>query len=436
MKICIEGTTFTIKGNLSVHKSAKKLGAKLIAAGGNVKSSITPETQVFILGESWAYTPESVSGQYGIPVLDEGQVSELLKLGELEVELSEPTRTLDGVLGDVRGMLDGALTEDRWRALIELVDTCSAAALPALVEYIDAQLGQRESHPGFEAMSLSAPASWLLAACKGDRSPKYRLPRAIALGRNKMNSTAASKLLKEDVFPGLRAIEVRVKNPSAALFKAIARAPVAPRITTIELTQFHDKNLKGLVDDHDLEQLTHLHVRYHEGDYDRGALEALLTSSWCERVTKLTLSGFARGFAELLEETHGALPSLRHVVLNQSHMAFGQDSAALIQVFRPLESIKPCYWFAIDHGYIEEFCQQSFAHITRLDLGGLELHHPSLPGAPVPDGHAEQWLMKMVDILPDSPLAKSVGALALGQWGTPALVSAVEAAGGQVVSDS
>lgn len=428
MKISIEGTTFTIKGNLSVHGSAKKLGARLVAAGGSVKSSITPATQVFILGESWAYTPEGVREKYGIPVLDEDQVTVLLSTGELEVELSTQSQTLDGVLGDVRGLLDGELSAARWQALTELIDTCSGEELPALVEYIDAQLDRREAHPGFDAKPLTAPASWLLAACKGDRSPKYQIARSITLGRNKMNSTVASKLLKEDVFPKLRALDVRVSKPSASLFKAIAKAPVAPRLTTMGLTQFQDKNLKGLIDDHGLDQLTHLQVQYHKGDYDRSALEALLTSSWCERVTTLTVSGFARGFAEILEGTQGSLPNLKHVIVNQAHMSFGPDSASLIQLFRPLESIKLRYWFAIDHEYVEEFCQQTFDHIALLDLGGLEIHHPSLPDAQVPEAHIEQWIAKLVDILPGSPLAKSVRSLALGRWAAPQLIDAIQAA--------
>jgi len=427
MKLTIDGAVCVITGRLKTMTKARAR-ERIADAGGRLASSVSGLTDFVVVLTTG--TNDHMKGMdLGIPILDEDQLIHLLDGGSMELPdvPDEGESSVNDLLGEVRGVMQGPLTPEMWASLVELLDACREDDLHVLSDYIDTALERWETGPGELPRARSVhptprevctvPQHWMGELKNGTESPKYRIPRALDLSESLISSSVIKWLLDHPDTARIERLKFQSMNfkVSRALLERIC---ADERLRELGLGVMGARQNKaflevgvrpmGLVS----LDLRHCGIEYHGGTLD------FLHAPYLDEVEELSLS-HVRDATKVLEQAEaGALGSVRTLRYTPYYD---------VDVVRRAILKSPWVIAHIEHLILEDapfdarYSRSSYkqlfdlayaGHLERLDLSGLRPRDEDTDPA-----HVTRMLRKF---MPGPKLPHEVGPPALGEWATDA----------------
>lgn len=321
MKISLQDTYFCVTGNFETFKNRGAVESALKRGGAKITKSMGLKTQVLAFGSGYTQKTE-VARDRGLPVIREPDLLKLIEHGEVEVEFesaqekAQGEKSLDALLGEVRGVLGLAPSRKMWSQLVELVDACSQEQLEPLVAYIEDHTGRWSER---EQRLCVAPKHWLANMGTGLDSPAYRLVRHLNLDELNIKTTSLKNMLGCESLVNVQRLNLAVsKALTKTAFAALGKSQRFVELKHLALGHFEADWVRSLDAGGALSSLRTLQL--YPSDcwrVDVEHYEALFGLAMCAHVEKLIFtrrSGWGSQQARVwdLLKDEALLPSLEH----------------------------------------------------------------------------------------------------------------------------
>ncbi len=444
MKIELEGATCVITGRMITMTKAQA-AARLETVGATLRTSVSAKT-TFVVVTEMGTSAHTLAKAMGVPLLSEQEFAALLVHKSLEV--AEPgeagEKSVDTLLGEVRGVMQGVPSAEMWHALVGLLDECRAEDVHILTEYIDSYIARwtddqmkgllgsnhdASTHEWWHYRSdvegelRVAPEHWVGQMQQGVDSPKFKIVRALDLTHAKMTSTAIIKILNHPHLAQLHILELPLRLvPSMSLIEALCAHPT---LTHLKIGKVDDRTeaafkkygpKPGRLETLDICKLDAVY-----SSHVNESVQTSFSSPYFDSITSLYLSDLYYDSTVFQCMLDGSL------FPNVNHVHFFSGSKLCSSIKKTLESpwaaknlerlsARTLHYNARNEPQWIEIFQVDFAgRLDELDLSTFD--DRGLRASDDPEG-----LMHMLEReLPTAPLLESVDTLVLGQWKTDAL---------------
>jgi hypothetical protein len=448
------GQRFYTTGAFKQFKNQRALEAALRAAGAETTASVNLSTTAVITGLGWNTKVDEARARK-LVVLTEAQAKLMLEQGFIELEEAAPAPELprDANIGELRSVLAQPPSSSVWDQIVEHVDRCPPEQLDELVDYVDAQLSRweldvtakwtpmsddvRGKHEWIAAQPRGelrcAPFHWITDLLQGARSAKYRLIRAIVLEDLRVKNADVIKLLGSEDLVNLRYLDMGFRNKySPNIWKTLRAAPATRALEHLRVTSLKDDHAKTFEGPHHLDRLTALTIHYNSALSDPGAVVQLLSSSWMQQLTRLTIQD-NREPLELLTANPALLPALETINIDGGSF-IAHITSYLPDPLRAAHTLAfTCDIYRPNEQDMADLVVEAPAGFKRLDLSGLTVYEedPRRMGGDDSRAYIGGLLLRQ---LPGSPLARSFPAIKLGRWWTQGLADALAKHGCEAVA--
>ncbi len=451
MQVDLKGSIFVITGKLT-KMTRYEAESAIQKVGGKTGKSVTKKTSYLIVGErpSSKYTKAK---NMGIPILTEDDFKALIAGKTVEVEEvgAAGDRSVDELLGEVRGAMQGPPTSKMWHELVGLLDACRAEDVGVLTEYIDSyiarwtaesmakQVGssvhiEEEDHRrhwyyyyyrrGVQGELRVAPQDWVGQMQQGVDSPKFKIVRALELTDSKMTSTAVTKVINHPALEHLETLELPERlAPSKTLIKTLCNHPT---ISHLKIGKVDEKTAPGF-EEYGKEQglLTILDLTNLDPAYKlrtEAEICAFLKVPYFSTVASLYLAGGRHYDNYILNQmtNHNVLPNVDHI-----HCGHGYSSPQFFAtVLASSWATKKLKRLGAKELFFHKERERHWAEMFDTSFGG-QLEVLDLSGT-VAAWNVEKGDQKIAAMfktyLPEANLLESVDTLILGKWKTDELV--------------
>ena len=227
----------------------------LEARGARVVTSVSSKTDYLVSAD---YDPseavnfsrkELEARKHSIPIFNDAQLQALLAGEALEVveELAPEVAPIEEVgsrdaLEAFRDLLYDEPNPSTWEQLCALVDQCSAADLPIVVDYLEGNLAAWPEAPETwgnyarrHEMLRRLPPEWRQDVFHGVNSPKLRLIRAVDLQNAKMNGKIGAQMLECTHLESASLLDLRGNKLPGKFFKALGTSDTFRKLTHLFL---------------------------------------------------------------------------------------------------------------------------------------------------------------------------------------------------------
>lgn len=287
--------------------------AALALAGGTSCYDAKNTFDVAVVGSRAGKKDLEIIVSQGKPQLDEAQFKQLVQFGELELEakpVSEEASVGESV-GELRAILDGEPSPQKWRDIIAVLDQTEPERLAEVVAYVEGHISRwpldesRRWHTSIVQSKLPdsaswvggdlrvAPKHWVQQLLAGEDSEKFSVVRAISLEGTKVTSSVASKIFGSAHLEQLLHFDCgRDLKLTKTFFKKLAQCESMKNLET--LIYYPYKKSGGgaeLAKSTNFDSLKHLKIRYADYgmDHSEGVkdLQELFLADWISQIESL-----------------------------------------------------------------------------------------------------------------------------------------------------
>ena len=400
----------------------------------------------------------------GIPIIDPTNLQKILHGKEVCLEdlpsphpVTSDQSSLHRLMGEARSAVQDEPTHEKWLAIVKLLDACREEEVQLLSDYIDAhtsrwtQLSMKEStgysvqlanlkapknpkkkrrrddnYQGLRGELRIAPQEWLDQLQLGEKSPKFKIVRALDFPSHKERTgTAIVKILKNASLTHVETIHLSCVLLSKGIIEAMCKLPTLTRlkisvIDTRTADAFHAVSKTAVCKLHTLDVSS---FGYPKKFTKEEEIYAFLLANVFEHVQTLHIKNDKEGL-ELLTflDAEKALPNLEHVHLEKSTAAPFLKRLFAHKLFqariKKLSMAHLFYWPSQREEWVDLFATKPTSRLELFDLSGLT------------DGSCEKGsdaevLDMLRDLLPSSTLLEQVDELVLGEWKTQEILDAL-----------
>jgi hypothetical protein len=404
MLIELTGATVCVIGKLKGWPKAAITEA-VEAAGGTLKNT-PPKGCLALVGMNPSEHKLAKASARGCTMLDHDDAIALLSDGFVERE-DAPTRTLDELVGEARGVLAKGPGRETFDALVALLDGCEPDHLDDLANYITPQLAdwpiardtpeQAQRHARHADISKVTgpfsdaggsmrlmPVGWVTDLIADGPSPKHRICDTLSFSGVKVSTSAAAKVFAHGPLEHLRAFsigETTLPNmKKKTFFKKMVASGALPNVHTFTLHRCHPDGITLLAEHPEcLPSLTTLHLYAMTDDMrrmgDTTASGAILAGAWGDQLETLGVSCSEQ--VVWLREHRDALPMLDHVLVRTSILELGGlgRSHGMYHLPHALEGVRTLTfggnYFPLLRAYLSELGAHPPRDVRTLDLSPM-----------------------------------------------------------------